>query len=120
MSRKWPANGYRLGPAKTYTTCPETLTEIARFQFLAWPLCRKLSGIFVVQNLEDFIGDFPGGFFWALFPHDPSCLPDPSPKKDSSNRVFQYAQGFEQVFYSALAFFTEFEALVSIFPAALI
>ena len=31
-------------------------------------LCRKLSGIFVVLNLEDFAGDFPGGFFWALFP----------------------------------------------------
>ena len=24
--------------------------------------------IFVVQILEDFAGDFPGGFFWALFP----------------------------------------------------
>ena len=35
-------------------------------QMLAWPLCRKLSGIFVVLNLEDFVGDFPGGFFWAL------------------------------------------------------
>ena len=28
-----------------------------------------MSGIFVVQNLEDFAGDFLGKFFWALFPH---------------------------------------------------
>ena len=53
-------------------------------------------------------------------PVRPPCLPDPSPKTDGSNRVFQYAQGFEQVVYSALAFFTEFEAKISIFPAALI
>ena len=42
-------------------------------------LCRPLNScpgqsaemcwrIFVVLNLEDFPGDFPGGFFWALFP----------------------------------------------------
>ena len=36
---------------------------------LAQPLCRNASGIFVVQVLEDFAGDFPGGFLWALFPH---------------------------------------------------
>ena len=35
---------------------------------LARPLCRKSSAIFVVSILEDFAGDFPGGFFWALFP----------------------------------------------------
>ena len=39
---------------------------------------------------------------------------------DGSIRVFQYAQGFGQVFYSALAFFTEFAAKISIFSAALI
>ena len=33
-----------------------------------WPLYRKLSGIFVIKALEDFAGDLPGGFFWALFP----------------------------------------------------
>ena len=35
---------------------------------MARPLSRNVSGIFVVQILEDFAGDFPGGFFWALFP----------------------------------------------------
>ena len=29
----------------------------------AWPLCRNVSGIFVALILEDFAGDFPGGFF---------------------------------------------------------
>ena len=38
-------------------------------QKLARPLCRNVSGIFVVLILEDFAGDFPGGFFWALFSH---------------------------------------------------
>ena len=33
----------------------------------ARPLCRNVSGIFVVQVLEDFAGDFLGGFFLALF-----------------------------------------------------
>ena len=37
-------------------------------EILAQPLCRHVSGIFVVKNLEDFAGDFPGEFFWALFP----------------------------------------------------
>ena len=37
-------------------------------QLLARPLCRNVSGIFVVKILEDFAGDLPGGFFWALFP----------------------------------------------------
>ena len=36
---------------------------------LARPLCRNVSGNLVVQILEDFAGDFPGGFFWALFFH---------------------------------------------------
>ena len=35
--------------------CPSQSAEV----------CRR---IFVVQILEDFLGDFPGGFFWALFP----------------------------------------------------
>ena len=38
--------------------CPGTRTR---------PLCRNVSEIFVVSMLEDFAGDFPGGFFWALF-----------------------------------------------------
>ena len=29
---------------------------------------QKCVGDFVVQILEDFAGDFPGGLFWALFP----------------------------------------------------
>ena len=37
-------------------------------QTLAQPLCRNVSGIFVVYILKDFAGDFPGGFFWALLP----------------------------------------------------
>ena len=43
--------------------------QLFGLQLLARPLCRNVSGIFVVQILEDFAGDFPGGFFWALFPH---------------------------------------------------
>ena len=39
-----------------------------KLQALAWPLCGNVSGIFVVYILEDFAGDFSGGFFWALFP----------------------------------------------------
>ena len=35
---------------------------------LARPLCRNVSGIFVLSILEDFPGDFLGGFFWPLFP----------------------------------------------------
>ena len=30
-------------------------------KFLAWPLCRNVSGIFVVYILEDFAGDLPAG-----------------------------------------------------------
>ena len=40
------------------------------FEILARPLCRICRGGglgVVVENLEDFAGDFPGGFFWALF-----------------------------------------------------
>ena len=33
---------------------------------LARPLCRNVSGILVVQILEDFAGDSPGGFLWAI------------------------------------------------------
>ena len=44
------------------------LPQKMAFKFLARPLCRNVSGIFVVQILEDFAGDFIGGFFWALFP----------------------------------------------------
>ena len=33
------------------------------------PLQKYVSGIFAVQILEDFAGDFPGRFFWALFFH---------------------------------------------------
>ena len=29
---------------------------------------QKCVGVFVVHILEDFAGDFPGGFFWAIFP----------------------------------------------------
>ena len=36
--------------------------------FLARPLCRNVSGIFVVSILEVFAGDLLGGFFWALLP----------------------------------------------------
>ena len=39
-----------------------------RFRFLEAPL-QKVAGDFVVYILEDFAGDFPGGFFWALFSH---------------------------------------------------
>ena len=37
-------------------------------QLLARRLCRNVSEIFVVYILEDFAGDFRGGFFSALFP----------------------------------------------------
>ena len=32
-------------------------------RFLAWPVFRNVSGIFVVQIFEDVAGDFPGRFF---------------------------------------------------------
>ena len=32
------------------------------------PICRNVLEDFCCINLEDFPGDFPGGFFWALFP----------------------------------------------------
>ena len=40
-------------------------------QWLARPLCRNVSGIFLVEIyfLEDFAANFRGGFCWALFPH---------------------------------------------------
>ena len=45
------------------------LTAMAQIlPFLARPLCRNVSGIFVVQILEDFAGDFPRGFFGHFFP----------------------------------------------------
>ena len=43
-------------------------SQIYGIKISARPLRRNVSGIFVVQNLEDFAGDLPGGFFWALFP----------------------------------------------------
>ena len=36
--------------------------------FVGRPLCRNVSRIFVVSILENFAGDFLGGFSWALFP----------------------------------------------------
>ena len=37
---------------------------------LPWPICRNVLEDFCccIYILEDFPGDFPGGFFWALFP----------------------------------------------------
>ena len=37
--------------------------RISRCKLLSRPLCRNVSGIFVVNILEDFARDFPGGFF---------------------------------------------------------
>ena len=38
-------------------------------RFFARPLCRNLSGLLVVSDLEAFARDFPGWFFWANSPH---------------------------------------------------
>ena len=43
------------------------LVGVYFLNFLARPLCRNVSGIFVVQISEDFAGDFPGGLFWVFF-----------------------------------------------------
>ena len=74
-------------------------------------MCRR---IFAVYNLEDFAGDFPGGFFWALFPtemrrknpatksakksggpkikiREKSALPNPGPKKSQNLGSFSSA-----------------------------
>ena len=42
--------------------------QLELFYLLARPLCRNVSGIFAVQILEDFAGDFPGGFL-GTFSH---------------------------------------------------
>ena len=48
---------------------------------LARPLCRNVSRTFVVYILEDFAGDFPGGFFWAPF------FPTKMRRKKSGDRI---------------------------------
>ena len=49
---------------------PVCTDPVQNFPMLAWPLCRNMSGILVVHKIfEDFAGDFPGGFFLALFSH---------------------------------------------------
>ena len=60
-----PCEGQKKGPTR-----PKKLHVYLNSvqQMLARPLCRNVSGIFVVPILEDFAGDFPGGFFWAPFP----------------------------------------------------
>ena len=44
--------------------------SLNRAQSLTWPLCRNVSEIFAAQSLEDFAGNLPGGFFWALSPRN--------------------------------------------------
>ena len=43
---------------------------LRKMHFLPRPICRNVLEDFCCTNLEDFPGDFPGGFFffWALFP----------------------------------------------------
>ena len=57
---------WRIRASLTGHTIPTAIIQY--IEFSARPLCRNVSGIFVVQILEDFAGDFPGGFSWALFP----------------------------------------------------
>ena len=45
-----------------------TICQKMRTKILAWPVCKHVSGIFVVQILEDFAGHFPGGLFLEIFP----------------------------------------------------
>ena len=47
-------------------TCFELSLRCFVLELLAQVVCRSLSRIFVVQILEDFARDFPGGFIWAL------------------------------------------------------
>ena len=56
-----------LGPQNPKSVTSRSVTWRC-LNFLAWPLCRNVSGIFAVEILEDFAGDFPGGLFWAHFP----------------------------------------------------
>ena len=62
--RNSPANLQNFARQILKIRTKSTLQYLAIKLLLAQPLCRNVSGIFVVQFLEDFAGDFPGGFFW--------------------------------------------------------
>ena len=51
-----------------FTDFSENSRRLWLSEILAWPLCRNVSGMFVVYILEDFAEDFAGGLFWALSP----------------------------------------------------
>ena len=62
------ARSSRKGQARTEGHWNRALYD-RRIQIWPCPSAEKIVGDFcLVQILEHFAGDFPGGFFWALFP----------------------------------------------------
>ena len=57
----------------------DIMSNLEGLFLIARPIGRNVSEDFCCEKLEDFAGDFPGEFFWALPP------PPPKKKKEKKN-----------------------------------